>query len=59
MEETRVPGENHRPVASHFFVIHKAGGEPMPYWLIGVYELLGNPTTQLTEPPRPYNYLIH
>jgi len=30
-----------------FFVIYKAGREPMPYCVlvIGLYELLGNPTT--------------
>ena len=29
-----------------FFVIYKTGCEPTPYWcMIGLYELLGNPTT--------------
>ena len=28
-----------------FFVIYKTGREPMPYLVIGLYELLGNPTT--------------
>jgi hypothetical protein len=44
VEEAGVPGENHRPWASRnfitcgcessapFFVIYKAGREPMPYW---------------------------
>ena len=28
-----------------FFVIHKAGREPNAVLVIGLYELLGNPTT--------------
>ena len=38
VEETEVPGENHRPWASRlrvectFFVIYKDGREPIPYW---------------------------
>jgi hypothetical protein len=37
-----------------FFVIYKAGREPTPLLVIGLYELLGNPTTSLTEPPGPH-----
>ena len=38
-------------------VIYKAGREPVRA-VIGFYELLGNPTTQLIEPPGPYNVNI-
>ena len=27
--------------------------------VIGLYDLLGNPTTYLIKPPEPYNYLSH
>jgi hypothetical protein len=40
------------PSRVHLFVIYKAGREPMPHLVIGLYELLGNPTTYLIEPPR-------
>ena len=41
-----------------FFVIYKAGREPMLYVLvIGLYELL-DPATQLIEPPGPLVLLI-
>jgi hypothetical protein len=37
-----------------FFVIYKAGCESLPVLVMGLYELLGNPTTKLIEPPRPF-----
>jgi hypothetical protein len=64
VEESGVPGENHRPwqatgkldqlwlwVECTLFVIYKYGHEPTTYWWL--FELLGNPTTQLIEPPGP------
>ena len=38
-------------------VIYKTGREPVRT-VIGLHELLGNPTTQLIEPPEPYNVNI-
>ena len=58
LKEAGETGENHRPwtatgqlyyvrlrVECTLFVIHKAGREHTPYWVIGLYELLGIPTT--------------
>jgi hypothetical protein len=54
LEEAGVPGENHRPWASnwyilslaaasrvhHFFVIYKAGREPTPYLKLFVFPMI-------------------
>jgi hypothetical protein len=61
VEEAGVPGENHEQMGQQlvnfitcgcessalFFVIYKTNTVLM----IGLYELLGNPTTLLIEPP--------
>jgi hypothetical protein len=39
-------GESSAPL----FVIYKAGREPTSYLVIGLYELLGNPTNPLSHP---------
>ncbi len=36
-----------------FFVIHKSRVRTHAVLVIGLYELLGNPTTKLIEPPAP------
>ena len=68
VEETGVPGENHRPWASNWSTLSLAAASRAECTLfcnlqsqarthaisvIGLYELLGNPTTYLIEPPGP------
>ena len=64
VEEAGALGENHRPWASNWSTLPLALRVKCTFFLqsrarthvvlvIGLYELLGNPTTELIEPPRP------
>jgi hypothetical protein len=46
-----VPGENHRSWASNWQTLSLVAASRVTVLVIGLYELLGNPTTQLIEPP--------
>ena len=68
VEEAGVPGENHRPWASNCKSLSLAAASRVHLFLynlhsrerthavlvIGLYELLGNPTIYLIEPPGPF-----
>ena len=73
VEEAGEPGENHQPWTSNcmvnFISLAAASGVHLfcnlqsrvrahAVLVIGLYELLGNPTTQLIEPTGPY-YLLN
>ena len=64
VEEAGVPGENHRRCASNWLTLSLAAASRVhPFCnlqsrerthavlVIGLYELLGNPATELIEPP--------
>jgi hypothetical protein len=64
MEETRVPGENHQPVASHWQTFshnivlstprHERGSNSQLWWWWGlIAQMVVNPTTIRTWPRRP------
>ena len=70
VEEAEVPGENHRPWASNWYILSLAAASRVhPFCnlqsrartharlVIGLYELLCNPTIYLTELPGPCNLL--
>jgi hypothetical protein len=52
VEEVGVPGENHQPWTSrvHPFSNLQSRAQTHAVLVIGLYELLGNPTTYLIEP---------
>ena len=63
VEEVGVPGENHRPWASNWYALSLAAASRVHLFcklqsrartyavlVIGLYELLGNPTAKLIEP---------
>ena len=72
VEEAGVRGENHRPWASNWQILSLATVSRVhPFCnlqtrarthavlVIGLYELLGNPTTYLIEPPgTPYTRIL-
>jgi hypothetical protein len=70
VEESRVSGENHHPWASNWLTLSLAAASRVhpsrnlqsrarthAVLVIALYELLGNPTTQLIESPGPLLYL--
>jgi hypothetical protein len=69
VEEAGIPEENHRSWASnwktlslatairvHPFCNLQSRARTHTVLVIGLYELLGNPTTSLIEPPGPFNW---
>ena len=70
VEEAGVPGENQRPWTSNWLILSLAAASQVHSFcnlqsrartlavlVIGLYELLGNPTTQLIEPPGPHFFV--
>ena len=55
VEEAGVPGENHRLWQATGKLYHLGLRVECTHAVIGLYKLLGNPTTQLIEPPGPFN----
>jgi hypothetical protein len=65
VEEAGVPGEDHRQTTGKLYQLWlrvectlfcnlQSQARTHAVLVIGLYELLGNPTTQIIEPPGPY-----
>jgi len=68
VDEAGVPGENHQPTGKLYhlrlrvectlLVIYKNRARTYTVLMIGLYELLGNQTTQLIELPGPFKNTV-